>query len=74
MVTQVPTDQTINEHDSNIFKSFFEKIIMITQAQILHGLIKYTNLKHATEIWGFQDSKHTRTHENMSIYISKSFS
>ena len=33
-------DRTIREHVSNIIKLYFEQQSVITQAQILHGLIK----------------------------------
>ena len=33
-------DRTIKDHVSNIIKLYFEQQSMITQAQILHGLIK----------------------------------
>ena len=34
-------DRTIREHVSNIIKLYFEQQSVITQAQILHGLIKH---------------------------------
>ena len=34
-------DRTIKEHVSNIIKLYFEQKSVITQAQILHGLIKH---------------------------------
>jgi len=44
---------------------------MTTQAQILHGLIKHTKLKSKKSMLGFQDSKHTKTHENIPKNVSK---
>ena len=34
---------------SNIIKFYFEQQLVITQAQILHGLIKHKKLKRATK-------------------------
>jgi phage-related tail protein len=67
-------DQIVREHVSNIIKLFFEKNSVITQAQILHGLIKHKKLKHATKLLGFQDAKHAKAHENVLENVSKSFS
>ena len=50
-------DQTIIEHVSNIIKLYFKQQSMITQAQILHGLIKHKKIKRATKLLGFKDVK-----------------
>ena len=47
-------DQTIREHVSRIIKLYFEQQSVITQAQILHGLIKHKKLKHATKLLGLR--------------------
>jgi len=39
---------------------------MITQAQILHGLIKHKNLKHVTNLLGFQDAKSEKAHNTIT--------
>ena len=52
-----PPDWTIREHVSNIIKLYFEQQSVITQAQILHGLIKHKKLKRATKLFGFKDVK-----------------
>ena len=41
-------DRKIREHVSKIIKLYFEQQSMITQSQILHGLIKHKKLKRAT--------------------------
>ena len=50
-------DRTIREHVSNTMKLYFEQQSMITQAQILHGMIKKNKLKCATKLLGFKDVK-----------------
>ena len=44
-------DQTIRENVSNIIKLYFEQQSVITQAQILHGLIKHKNLSVPQSCW-----------------------
>ena len=39
---------------------------MITQAQILHGLIKHKKLKRATKLLGFKDVKNKNARENVT--------
>ena len=56
-------DRTIREHVNNIIKSYFEQYSVITQAQILHGLIKHKRLKHATKFLGFQNDKSKKKHD-----------
>ena len=50
-------DRTIIENVSNIINLYFEQQSVITQAQILHGLIKHKKIKHATKLLGFKDVK-----------------
>ena len=52
-----PLDWTIREHVSNIIKLYFEQQSVITQAQILHGLIKHKKMKGSTKLLGFKDVK-----------------
>ena len=44
-------DQTIREHVSNIMKFHFEQQSVITQVQILHGLIKHKKLSVPQSCW-----------------------
>ena len=57
-------DWTITEHASNIIKFYFQQQSVITQAQILHGLIKQKKLKRAKKLLGFKDVK-KKMHERM---------
>ena len=50
-------DRTIREHVSNIIKLYFLQQSVITQAQILHGLIQQKKLKRATNLLHFKDVK-----------------
>ena len=64
-------DRTIREHVSNIIKLHFEQQSVITQAQILHGMIIHTKLKDGNKVVGFSRcQKHIKAHDN----ISKEFS
>ena len=63
-------DRTIREHASNIIKLYFEKQSVITQAQILHGLIKHKKMKCATKLLGFKDVKNKNACENVTIALS----
>ena len=62
-------DQTIREHVSNIIKLYFEQQSVITQAQILYGLIKHKKLKHATKLLGFKDVKNKNACENVTTAL-----
>ena len=44
-------DRTIREHVSNIIKLYFVQKSVITQDQILHGLIKYKKLNVPQSCW-----------------------
>ena len=46
-------DRTIREHVSNIIKLHFEQQSVITQAQILHGLIKHKKIEMCHKVVGF---------------------
>ena len=59
-------DRTIRNHVSNIIKLYFEQQSVITQAQILHGLIKHKKLKRATKLLGFKDVKNKNARENVT--------
>ena len=59
-------DRTIKENVSNIIKFYFEQQSMITQAQILHGLIKHKKLKCSTKLLGFKDVKSKNACENVT--------
>ena len=63
-------DRTIREHVSNIIKLYFKQQSMITQAQILHGLIKHKKLKCATKLLGFKDVKNKNACENVTKNVS----
>ena len=67
-------DQTIREHVSNIIKLYFEQQLVITQAQILHGLIKHKKLKHATKLLGFMDVKNKNECENVIENVTTALS
>ena len=43
---------------------------MITQAQILHGLIKHKKLKRATKLLGFEDVKNKNACENVTENVA----
>ena len=43
---------------------------MITQAQILHGLIKHKKLKRATKLLGFKDVKNINACENVTENVT----
>ena len=64
-----PLDWTIREHVSNIIKLYFEQQSVITQAQILHGLIKHKKLKCATKL-GFKDVKNKNPCENVTKNVT----
>ena len=63
-------DRTIREHVSNIIKLYFEQQSVITQAQILHGLIKHKKLKCATKLLGFKDVKNKNACENVTKNVT----
>ena len=67
-------DRTIREHVSNIIKLYFEQQSMITEAQILHGLIKQKKLKHATKLLGFKDVKNKNAYENVTKNVTTALS
>ena len=59
-------NQTIRENFSNIIKLYFEQESLITQAQILHGLIKHKKYKRATILLGFKNVKNKNACENVT--------
>ena len=63
-------DQTIREHVTNIIKLYFEQQSVITQAKILHGLIKHKKLKCATKLLGFNDVKNKNGCENATNNVT----
>ena len=67
-------DRTIREHVSNIINLYFEKQSVITQAQILHGLIKHKKLKRATNLLGFKDVKNKNASENVTENVTTALS
>ena len=67
-------DRTIKEHVSNIIKLYFEQQSVITQAQILHGLIKHKKLKRATKFLGFKDVKNINACENVTENVTTALS
>ena len=67
-------DQTIREHVSNIIKLYFEKQLVITQAQILHGLIKHKKMRRATKLLGFKDVKNKNACENVTKNVTTALS
>ena len=67
-------DRTIREHVSNIIKLHFEQQSVITQAQILHGLIKHKKIKRATKLLGFKDVKNKNACENVVENVTTALS
>jgi hypothetical protein len=67
-------DHRAREHVSNIIRLYFDKQLVVTQAQILHGLIKHKKLKCATKFLGFRHAKSRKVLVNVTKNISKSFS
>ena len=67
-------DHTISEHVNNIIRLYFDKHLVVSQAQILHGFIKHKKLKCATKLLGFQDAKSRKLCKNVTKNISKAFS
>ena len=63
-------DRAIREHVSNIIKLYFEQQSVVTQAQILHGLIKQKKLKRATKLLGFEDVKNKNACENLTENVT----
>ena len=63
-------DWAIKEHVINIIKLYFEQQSVITQAQILHGLIKHKKMKCATKLLGFKDVKNKNAHENVTENVT----
>ena len=47
---------------------------MITQAQILHGLIKHKKLKRATKLLAFKDAKNKNACENVTENVTTTLS
>ena len=62
--------RTIKEHVSNIIKLYLEQQSVITQAQILHGLIKHKKLKCTTKLLGFKDVKNKNACENVTKNVT----
>ena len=54
-------------------KLHFEQQSMITQVQILHGLIKHKKIKRATKLLGFKDVKNKNTCENVVENVTTAF-
>jgi len=67
-------DRTVREHVSNIIKLYFEQQSVITQAQILHGLIKHKKMKRATKLLGFKDVKNKNACENVAENVTTALS
>ena len=67
-------DRTIREHVSNIIKLHFEQQSVITQAQILHGLIKHKKIKLATKLLGFKYVKNKNACENVIENVTTALS
>ena len=67
-------DRTIRDHVSNIIKLYFEQQSVITQAQILHGLIKQKKLKRAMKLLGFKDVKNKNACENVTKNVTTALS
>ena len=67
-------DSIVREHVNTIIQLYFDKHSVVTQAWILHGLIKHKKLKCATKLLGFQDSKCTKACVNVTKNISKELS
>ena len=67
-------NRTIRDHASNIIKLYFEQQSMITQAQILHGLIKHKKFKCDTNLLGFKDVKNKNACENVAENVTTALS
>ena len=67
-------DRKIREHVSNIIKLYFEQQPVITQAQILHGLIKHKKMKCATKLLGFKDVKNKNACETVTENVTTALS
>ena len=67
-------DRKIREHVSNIMKLHFEQQSVITQVQILHGLIKHKKIKRATKLLGFKDVKNKNACENVVENVTTALS
>ena len=67
-------ERTIREHVSNIIKLHFEQQSVITQAQILHGLIKHKKIKRATKLLGFKEVKNKNACENVVENVTTALS
>ena len=66
--------RTNREHVSNIIKSYFEQHSIMTQAQILHGLIKHKKLEQTTILLGFRDARRRKEHGVVIENVTKSLS
>ena len=66
--------RTIREHVSNIIKLYFEQQSVITQARILHVLIKHKKLKRATKLLGFKYVKNKNACENVTENVTTALS
>ena len=64
----------IRENFNNIIKLYFEQQSVITQAQILHGLIKHKKLKCATKLLVFKDVKNKNACENVTENVTTTLS
>ena len=67
-------NRKIREHVSNIINLYFEQQSVITQAQMLHGLIKHKKLKCATKLLGFKDVKNKNACENVTENVTTALS
>ena len=67
-------DRIVREHVSNIIKLYFEQQSVLTQAQILHGLIKHKKTKRATKLLGFKDVKNKNARENVAENVTTALS
>ena len=66
-------DCTIRKHVSNIIRLYFHKHQVVTQAHMLHGLLKHKKLKRHTKLLVFQDVKSRKACVNATKNISKAF-
>ena len=67
-------NQTIKEHVTNIINLYFEQQLVITQAQILHGLIKHKKIKRVTKLLGFKDVKNKNACDNVTKNVTTALS
>ena len=63
--------QIVREYVRNIIRLHFEQHLVITQAQIVHGLLKHKRLKDATKLLGFKDDKGKMAHDTQAKNATK---